>query len=243
MEKINIQSSIVYLESIIESQETDSEIHELLIKSYVNQKDERYYVKLNNFLTNSTKYRPSHILDLLNSTSLYIPCAIVLGKLKRHNEALEIYINKLSRFDLAELYCTLNYNSRLENVYNLLLIKYAKLPDSKRMFDFVDKYGAFLSINVMLECLPLSIPLSDLLDTFVKSIRKQENLFYDGVAVRCILDSKLNDCKIKLLCIQEDKVLVDEDSMCFKCLKRIQNSIFCYSQDKMVSHVHCEAVE
>lgn len=56
------------------------------------------------FLHNSKYYRPEEVLSMLptNGQDLLLERSIVLGRLKKHREALHIIVKELKNFDQAE---------------------------------------------------------------------------------------------------------------------------------------------
>ncbi|KHN87495.1 Vam6/Vps39-like protein [Toxocara canis] len=89
--------------------------------------------KLHRFLQTSTSYSPEKLLVQLRYDSMYEERAILLGRLKRHEQALAIYTNILRDYKAAENYCKMNYDRHdPENstVYLILLRMYTQPPDA-----------------------------------------------------------------------------------------------------------------
>ncbi|VDN88791.1 unnamed protein product, partial [Brugia pahangi] len=64
-----------------------------------------YRCKLQRFLQTSTAYSPEKLLVQLRHNSLYEERALLLGRLKRHQQALAIYTQILKNYKAAEKYC------------------------------------------------------------------------------------------------------------------------------------------
>uniref|UniRef100_A0A0M3J823 Vam6/Vps39-like protein (inferred by orthology to a human protein) n=1 Tax=Anisakis simplex TaxID=6269 RepID=A0A0M3J823_ANISI len=107
-------------ENIVRAGEEDGELGE-------------YRRKLHRFLQTSSSYSPEKLLVLLRYDSMHEERAILLGRLKRHEQALAIYTNVLRDYKEAENYCKINYDRQdPENskVYLILLRMYTNPPDS-----------------------------------------------------------------------------------------------------------------
>ncbi|KAL4243247.1 Vam6/VPS39/TRAP1 family protein [Abortiporus biennis] len=71
----------------------------------------KMYTRLLSFIDTTRYYRPDRLFGLLPSDDLYEAKAILLGRLGRHDNALEIYVYRLQDFAKAEDYCKRVYTS------------------------------------------------------------------------------------------------------------------------------------
>lgn len=111
LDKISRQACVTYLEHIIHQLgEEGPQFHEKLIELYLAEVQARGttdkqagpYRKLLDFLDSSTAYRPDRMLGRLPSEDLYEVRAILLGRLGRHEGALQIYVYQLDDHATAE---------------------------------------------------------------------------------------------------------------------------------------------
>ncbi|CAI5451581.1 unnamed protein product [Caenorhabditis angaria] len=73
-----------------------------------------YREKLLKFLEFSNVYSPQTILLQLAPHAFYEERALILGRLKQHEQAFQIYLNVLKNIESAEKYCNLYYNQNDE---------------------------------------------------------------------------------------------------------------------------------
>lgn len=113
LDGISRQACVTYLEHIIHQLgEEGPEFHEKLIELYLAEvqaqglgakdKGAGPYRKLLEFLEASTAYRADRMLGRLPSEDLYEVRAILLGRLGRHEGALQIYVYQLEDHRTAE---------------------------------------------------------------------------------------------------------------------------------------------
>jgi hypothetical protein len=66
--------------------------------------------KLRKFLAESQHYNPEKMLSKFPMESMFEERAILLSRINRHSQALNIYVHKLHRPDLAEKYCEQHFS-------------------------------------------------------------------------------------------------------------------------------------
>ncbi|XP_075549963.1 vacuolar protein sorting 39 [Dermacentor variabilis] len=110
------------------------------------------------FLETSDRYTAENFPTHLLSDGLFEEAAVVMGKLGRHSEALEVYIYVLSDPSKAEQYCASQYNrnpERNRDVFLILLQMYLQPPDEgSRVLDLCRRTAA----NIAGLPSPLPIP-------------------------------------------------------------------------------------
>ncbi|KAG9004579.1 Vacuolar morphogenesis protein 6 [Tulasnella sp. JGI-2019a] len=112
-----------YIEHLLEEMhETDTIFHNRLAEIYLEltvaakkRGDEdarsRVYHKLLDFIDTSTHYEADRVFSRLPSDDLFEARAILLGRLGKHEAALEIYVNRLQDYEAAERYCKRVYHT------------------------------------------------------------------------------------------------------------------------------------
>ncbi|KAJ3089200.1 Vam6/Vps39-like protein [Quaeritorhiza haematococci] len=299
----------IYLEFLIhELKDPTAEFHESLVLAYVDQvkaaregsvsgsADQEQIrlrsvtprAKLLTFLDRSTRYRADVVLPHFPRDDLWEERAILLSKLRRHEEALSIYIEKLNNFDMAEIYCEKHYHSDTEsrNVFLTLLQLYLRLlaarteipqqPSTKaprklsatdakqsneekyskdledgdeadeedeisltRVLNFLTRYGPYIDGSKALRLLPPQTSLHHLLayfERYLHDIHQNRNV---NEVVKNLLVSERIQVQEHLIFYQSRRVVITEDRMCPRCLKRIANSVFACYPNGVVVHVYC----
>ena len=107
----------------------------------------------NQFLISSDFYSKEAVLSLLPD-SFYHERAIVLGKLGRHSEALDIYLTDIDDFESALEYCNRFYNSKddsVNDIYTRLFRLIIKTRDEEDLdlLKFVEVYADKLDYRIV----------------------------------------------------------------------------------------------
>ncbi|KAG8887443.1 Vacuolar morphogenesis protein 6 [Tulasnella sp. 332] len=137
-----------YIEHLLEEiHETDTTFHNRLAEIYLEltvaakkrgdtDAQEKVYRKLLDFIDTSTHYEADRVFSRLpsddDSLDLFEARAILLGRLGKHEAALEIYVNRLQDYDAAERYCKRVYHTEPDpkGIFLTLLRIYLR-PSSK----------------------------------------------------------------------------------------------------------------
>lgn len=123
-----------------------------------------YRKKLQYFLQVSSNYH-AELMHASLPGSLQHEYAIILSKLRRDAEVLQIYVNDLKKLSEAEFYCDIIYHRRRDQSVYLLLMQIL-LQDPLRNIDIVvqlaEKYFNRLDPVAFLKELPPKIPLAKL---------------------------------------------------------------------------------
>ncbi|KAG0146176.1 hypothetical protein CROQUDRAFT_63207 [Cronartium quercuum f. sp. fusiforme G11] len=221
---------------------------------------EKIYECLLNHLINSDSYSPNWCLGRLPLEDMDHARALALGKLGQHDSALGIYVHKLGNIKLAEDYCKRIYNSAIkteENIYIILLRIYlrpnpniiSKLNNEKRLesainlinfenFKISNDYQN--SIELILNLLPDLISLNNLnlyLKNSIKNLVKLQRL---QLINQFLCKSRLNSLNQFIIELEERNVKVDDKKLCFKCGKRLGNSVIAvHTPFGEVTHYQC----
>ncbi|KAJ3447157.1 cnh domain containing [Anaeramoeba flamelloides] len=92
------------------------------LKQLVESKNE-IQTKMNKFIKTTHHYQAEKMLTIFPEDDLLEERAILLSRVKQHELALDIYINKLNNIEKAEKYCHTHYkpDSNTENIYIILI--------------------------------------------------------------------------------------------------------------------------
>ncbi|KAJ3012619.1 Vam6/Vps39-like protein [Thoreauomyces humboldtii] len=203
--------------------------------------------KLTSFLENSTAYRAEQVLASFPIDALYEERAIVLSRLKRHEEALRIYIEKVRNYRLANIYCEKHYDPSdpvSADVFIILLKLYLSLVETDRypieqVHAFMATYGASISSAKALALLPQTTPLPSLLGYFERCLHDMHRTKNMNEVVKNLLKAECIQFKERLTHETSKRIAVTDERMCSICLKRIANSVFTYYPNGVIVHAYC----
>ncbi|THH09023.1 hypothetical protein EW145_g2303 [Phellinidium pouzarii] len=173
-----------YLEYLIADREEMSTLfHDRLAELYLEmagdarKKDEdmyhQAYTKFLDFIQTSDIYRVDRLFGLLPSDEMYEARAILLGRLGRHESALETYVYRLGDYIKAEEYCKSIYvpNSATQDIFLSLLKIYLEptaaaqqkqQPDLlKPALELISRQSPRLDTLETLRLLPPLVPAQD----------------------------------------------------------------------------------
>ena len=166
---------IPYLEHVINVwQDSNTFIHNILIKQYrekletimedlekdgshlkmeLTEELKEYRIKLYDLLQNSNNYSPDVVLKDFPTNILLEERAIILGRLKKHEKVLAIYIQILGDVEKASKYCEDNYKDDPDIFFTLL--KTILNPLKQPPYENVELHKDFLQPNheIVLELL------------------------------------------------------------------------------------------
>lgn len=126
-----IYPNIIIIVSLIDREETP-ELQPLRAKMY-------------KMLEESQHYSPDRVLDDFPTTVLLEERALILGRLKKHDEVLAIYIQVFGDVDKAKAYAEAKYEDDKE-VFNILLLTILK-PTQKPPYEGITLHPDFLRPN------------------------------------------------------------------------------------------------
>ncbi|VDM98242.1 unnamed protein product [Thelazia callipaeda] len=281
-----IAAVIPYLEHIIYEWEEDSpKFHgalgehyiakvKQLQRDYINvlQEDEHvapageeegelgeYRRKLQRFLQTSVAYSPEKLLVLLRHNTLYEERAMLLGRLKRHQQALAIYTQILKNYKAAEKYCVDCYDPQdpeRSKIFLILLQMYIDPPDTSiiglmqsdhcqvipnpeeavrilkkhhDVFDAVEVVSLLPHDYTLKSVWPgLSIILQDVHD------RKITTMLHRSICDTALKRSGQQKGRCRCM-----KFVIDYQSECAACGKKIANSAFARYPNGRLEHFYC----
>ncbi|KAH8295279.1 hypothetical protein KR018_009557 [Drosophila ironensis] len=262
---------IPYLEHIITVWCDDNTLrHNVLIKQY-REKIQRLIIqqekgeevpelkplreKLYKMLEDSNHYSPDRVLEEFPTNMLLEERALILGRLKKHDKVLAIYIQVLGDVPKAAAYAEANHEDD-EKIFQTL-IKCILIPPTESPYDGVKVHPDFVKVNIpaaleilnkyatkinpfeIFEYLP-DMPMSYLEQYLEKSMRKMMSDKHHA-QIKCgLLEAESNRLDAELAAKEETWFEVNESSVCPECGKRFpsQSAFVRYPNGEIV-HLSC----
>ncbi|KAF8486196.1 hypothetical protein DFH94DRAFT_623079 [Russula ochroleuca] len=256
LESANRKFCARYLEFLIEERHEESYIYhdrlaELYLKMTVDTKKgdaesrNRAYGKLLLFADNTTHFRIDRLLGMLPSDDLFEARAILLGKLGRHDSALELYVYRLRDYDKAERYCKRMFQPGTEtrNIFLTLLRIYLR-PLVKTADDLlwpalelIERHGPRLDPEETLQLLPPLVSARDVRIFLIGALRVPR---FDARVVREVALARKDQVARKLMYLEANRVKITDSRICPQCHKRIgPSAIVVHAPGGEVTHYHC----
>ncbi|KAF8333851.1 hypothetical protein F5887DRAFT_991627 [Amanita rubescens] len=257
LDGVSITVCARYLEYIIaERQEEIPDFHDRLAVIYLDmtlaakrKNDEKTrqecYQKLLAFIDSDQYYSVSRLFSLVSSSDLYEARAILLGRLGRHDQALELYVYRLHDFNKAEEYCKRTYQpgSETSGVFLTLLRLYLRptvktdLDLLRPALDLISRHSARLGSAETLKLLPPLVTACDVREFLLESIRAP---LFDARVIREVSKARNEQVSRKLAALQARRVKVTDSRICPQCHKRIGNSVIAVHAPRgEVTHYQC----
>ncbi|KAK0495160.1 hypothetical protein EDD18DRAFT_1170925 [Armillaria luteobubalina] len=246
-----------YLEYLIdERKEESTEFHDRLAELYLSMtlvarkrgdsdlhKD--MHTKLLQFIDSTSHYSVDHLYGILSSEDLFEARAILLGRLGRHDQALELYAYRLHDYMKAEEYCKRYHQAESETsgIYLTLLRIYLQ-PTVKDSHDYlhpaldlISRHSPRLDAVETLKLLPPLVTAEDIRTFLVDALRAP---IFDSRVLRGISKSRNDQLSRKLMILQTKRVKVTDSRICPQCHKRLGNSVIAvHSPRGEVTHYQC----
>ncbi|KAH9945272.1 uncharacterized protein BXZ73DRAFT_86791 [Epithele typhae] len=244
---------------IAERAETSQEFHDRLAELYLcmTMNDRRRggdawkgsYEKLLHFISDTSIYSLDRLFGLLPSEDLFEAKAILLGRLGRHDAALEVYVYKLQDFPKAEDYCKRIYqpHSPTASVF-LTLLRIYLLPGPAAppggaatllppALALISRHSPRLDPVATLELLPPLVTARDVEAFLLEALHAPR---FDTRVVRHLQKAREEQVARKLMVLQSKRVRITESRICPQCHKRIGNSVIAvHSPHGEVTHYQC----
>ncbi|OQR67629.1 vam6/Vps39 protein-like [Tropilaelaps mercedesae] len=263
-----------YLEHVILTWKDDNiQLHNMLIHKYREQilrmadgdLDDPVVMslreKLISFLRMSNRYTLSMFPQYFLNDKLYLECAIVMGKLGRHQDALTIYIHVLCDLVRAEAYCLDYYCGNKvcdRDVFVILLRLYitpAEIclkaldisapaatsgpPNITDILNLLDRHVDKVDPLRVIEMLPSEVPLGKLVHFITKLLETQSTQLSRLRVHNALLlsdNTKLKQLKLEL---EKFSVIIDDLTLCDICQRRINRSVFVQTAKGQIVHYAC----
>ncbi|KNC27078.1 hypothetical protein FF38_10779 [Lucilia cuprina] len=269
---------IPYLEHVVNVwQDENTFIHNILIKQYrekleniikdlakegSNQKNELnaelkvYRQKLYDLLQNSTNYSPDVVLKDFPTNMLLEERALILGRLKKHEKVLAIYIQILGDVDKAAKYCEDNYEDDKDIFFTLLktilnplkqppyenveLHKDFLKPNHDIVLELLNKYALKIEPSKIWPYLPKDLPVYRI-QHYLDTVLRQKMATRSQLEIKKgLLEARLKRCTELVLEQQNIHFELNEFSVCPECKKRFANqSAFVRYPNGNVVHLSC----
>ncbi|KAF9560733.1 hypothetical protein CPC08DRAFT_636245 [Agrocybe pediades] len=257
LEGINPELCAKYLEYIIEErQETAISFHDRLAELYLSmtlaakkRKDEvatnKAYERLLKFIVDDEVFAIDRLYGLVASTDLFEARAILLGRLGRHDQALETYVYRLQDYLKAEEHCKRVYQagSKTEGVFLTLLRIYlrptvqVKANLLQPALDLISRHGPRMDSVETLQLLPPLVTTHDIQPFLIEALRVP---VFDTKVVRQISKARNEQVARKLANLQSKRVKVTDSRICPQCHKRLGNSVIAVHAPRgEVTHYQC----
>ncbi|KAF9266470.1 hypothetical protein L218DRAFT_956243 [Marasmius fiardii PR-910] len=257
LENMDPSLCALYLEYLIhEREEKSPEFHDRIAELYSKMTiaakkrgDEKlhkeFYDKLLKFIDTTHVYQVDRLYGLLSSQDLYEARAILLGRLGRHDQALELYVYRLHEYLKAEEYCKRCYkpNSPTRNVFLTLLRIYLR-PTVKTNVDLlqpalelISRHSPRLDTIEALQLLPQLVTIQELRTFLIEGLRIP---VFDAHVMRSVSKARNDQLARSLMALQSRRVKVTDSRICPQCSKRIGNSVIAvHSPRGEVTHHFC----
>ncbi|RKP39035.1 vacuolar sorting protein 39 domain 1-domain-containing protein [Dimargaris cristalligena] len=193
--------------------------------------------RLRAFLRKSQYYNPERLLGRLPVQGLDQERALVLSRMGRHEQALEIIVYQLHDFAQAETYC--NEQSEVPDIYLILLRIYLQPSNSNYAntsitatdephlaIRHMSQYGRHMDTLAALTLIPAALPVHKLYPFFEQSLRTFSHDRQTQRIVRNLMVAERVQVQAQWARIRQQRVAISPDRICPLCYKRIGNTVF-----------------
>ncbi|KAF9647158.1 hypothetical protein BDM02DRAFT_3170498 [Thelephora ganbajun] len=219
------------------------------------------YTKLLTFIDTTETYQTDRLFGVLPSEGFFEAKAILLGRMGRHENALEIYVYRLHDYLKAEEYCNRIFDSsspKNSSIFLTLLRIYLQpgvsstakssasstfsLPPAATLLQpalqLIGRHSRRLDATETLKLLPPLVQARDVKEFLVESLRVPR---FDTRVIREITKARRDDVATRLMVLEERRVKVIESRICPQCHKRIgHNSVIAVHAPRgEVTHYQC----
>ncbi|KAF7985633.1 hypothetical protein HWV62_2139 [Athelia sp. TMB] len=206
------------------------------------------YEKLLQFITTTHYYDVDRLYGLLTSEDLYEARAILLGRLGRHEQALETYAYRMGDYLKAEEYCKSIYApaSPTASIFLALLRIYlrpapaAHAPNVNLLqpaLDLISRHSPRLDPVETLQLLPPLVTTRDVRAFLFEALRTPT---FDTAVVREVNRARNDQVARRLMGLEARRVKVTDSRICPQCHKRIGTSVIAVHNPRgEVTHYQC----
>ncbi|KAI6042930.1 vacuolar sorting protein 39 domain 1-domain-containing protein [Pisolithus marmoratus] len=256
LEKIDPHISARYIEYLIEEKHEDGGMfHDRLAELYLSitisakkrgdkQKQNETYAKLLHFIDTTFHYHPPRLYGRL-SEDLYEARAILLGRMGRHEHALELYAYKLGNFLKAEEYCKRVYHPDTEtSTIFLTLLKLYLRPVTRDLpnllppaLDLMRRQSHRLDPVETLQLLPPFVSAEEVQRFLRQALRMP---LCDSHIIREIHRARSEQVARTLMVLEANRIKVTDSRICPQCHKRLGTSVIAVHAPRgEVTHYQC----
>ncbi|RDB25711.1 Vam6/Vps39-like protein [Hypsizygus marmoreus] len=258
---IDPRISARYLEYIIEERNEESTaFHDRLAELYLGMTlmakkrgddgtRKEVYAKLLKFIDSNQHYSVDRLYGAISTSDLFEAKAILLGRMGRHDQALELYVYRMHDYLKAEEYCKRIYQpgAPTSNVFLTLLRIYLRptaAPSSittadllAPALDLIARHNPRLDAVETLQLLPPLVTAQDVRGFLVEALRAP---IFDTAVVRQVSKARDDQVARRLMLLQKRMVKVTDSRICPQCHKRIGNSVIAVHAPRgEVTHYQC----
>ncbi|CAI2353097.1 unnamed protein product [Caenorhabditis sp. 36 PRJEB53466] len=236
--------------------------------------------RLLRFLEVSHAYSPQTVLLQLAPHAFFEERALILGRLKQHDQALALYVNTLKNVPAAEDYCRLYYNANDETNSQIYLLLFRTLvhpnhnphhsppypsdttpfgsfrddisdtstvvnstssyqPDINTAIKILAKYADKLDKVGALNMLPATTPLRVVYAAINAVIQTTGTQGATRMLERSVSEYATSKKRERKNRVESTKVVVNFQSECVSCEKKIAGSTFVRYPDGRLAHLYC----
>ncbi|KAI0324590.1 hypothetical protein GY45DRAFT_1331365 [Cubamyces sp. BRFM 1775] len=243
---------------ISERGETSQDFHDRLVELYLrmtvaakrrgdDETRKKTYEKLLHFIDTTEHYSADRLFGLLPPEDLFEAKAILLGRLGRHDSALEVYVYRLQDYLKAEEYCKRVYQpgSPTANVFLTLLRIYLtpgpSAPPAAELLppalDLISRHSPRLDPVATLQLLPPLVTAQDVKAFLLESLRAP---VFDTRVVRNVHKAREEQVARRLMILQSKRVRITDSRICPQCHKRLGGSVIAvHAPHGEVTHYQC----
>ncbi|ODV63473.1 Vam6p ASCRUDRAFT_96178 [Ascoidea rubescens DSM 1968] len=230
---------------------------------------EEVFKKLLKFLKISNYYEPRKILMLLpNERKFLIMKTFVYKKIGEDVKVLEILVNELEDYNRASIYCSELYledNKKGQEILHKLLEMYLKpyngADDIMNIGDETDKInmkkrkvnlkeglnllncqGSRMSSIKILKMLPDELSIEELKQFLKSQLRIINYKINESRVLGSLSKVELVKNQENLLKLRSSSVVINENSTCEVCLKKLSHSVLAAFPDNVVTHYGCARI-
>ncbi|TBU49828.1 hypothetical protein BD309DRAFT_850781 [Dichomitus squalens] len=250
-----------YIEFLIsERGETSQEFHDRLAELYLRMTmaakrrgddgaRRSVYERLLKFIDTTDHYSADRLFAMLPSEDLFEAKALLLGRLGRHDSALEVYVYRLQDFPKAEEYCKRVYQpgagSPTAAVFLTLLRIYllpgpAAPPAASLLppaLELISRHSPRLDPVATLQLLPPLVTAQDVGAFLLEALREP---LFDTRVVRNVAKARQEQVARRLIALQSKRVRITESRICPQCHKRLGGSVIAvHAPHGEVTHYQC----
>jgi len=256
LEELDTSLCVQFLEYLISDREEMSPVfHDRLAELYLGRTTgakkkskpdfDQAYSKFLTFIETTDIYRVDRLFGLLPVDDMFEARAVLLGRLGRHEAALETYIYRLRDYIKAEEYCKSIYmlGSPTEHIF-LSLLKIYLEPTQKQSegllkpaLELISRQSPRLDTVETLRLLPPLVTAQDVKAFLVDAVRGP---VFDTKVVREVNKARSQQVARKLMALENHRVKITDSRICPQCHKRLGNSVIAVHAPRgEVTHYQC----
>ncbi|XP_067624404.1 vam6/Vps39-like protein [Eurosta solidaginis] len=218
----------------------------------------KYREKLCDFLKNSQNYSPEVVIKDFPTNELLEERALILGRLKEHEQVLAIYVQVLGDVEKAAEYCEANYEhdknifaklmktllnpSRQPPYENVTLHPDFLRPNEEIILSLLNKYAEKIDPNVVIPLLPDEMPASSIWNYLEVVLRTELMEEHEHEITVALLKAEIQRIRREIQAEEKKYVILTEFTVCPQCKKRFTNPpAFVRYPNGEVVHLSCHA--